>query len=364
MYVRQDDGQANSSYSVRNAFGYVFSYVWSVIEFCYGFIKPDEVILFKEGALPITLSKQVAEGGFSFVYLGHDDRGRQYAIKKLLIQSPEQMEEARWELEVMKSISGSCLLRLIDSKTVSQESGASAVYMLFPFIENGTLLDHVQYLKATGRRMDETELLKMFRKVCEGVLLMHRHDPPWAHRDIKLNNILLDAHDRPVLMDFGSVSKARVSVNSRRDAVELQEWAAEHCTAPYRAPELFDCPSRFEIDERTDVWSLGCVLYGMAFSNSPFDVDEAGGSIALAVSSGHFDIPSDSKYSKSFQELIGILLQPDPAKRPYVDELLTRIDSLLQDCMKNKGDISLTLETPASNNDDGANVALLSDSEV
>ena len=39
-----------------------------------------------------------------------------------------------------------------------------------------------------------------------------------------------------------------------------QEDAEAHCTAPYRAPELFDVPSHCTIDERVDVWSLGCLL--------------------------------------------------------------------------------------------------------
>lgn len=46
-------------------------------------------------------------------------------------------------------------------------------------------------------------------------------------------------------------------------AVNLQEWAAKHCSAPYRAPELWDCASECDIDERTDVWSLGCTLFAI-----------------------------------------------------------------------------------------------------
>lgn len=43
----------------------------------------------------------------------------------------------------------------------------------------------------------------------------------------------------------------------------IQEWASEHVSASFRAPELWDCPSQYDIDERTDVWSLGCTLFAI-----------------------------------------------------------------------------------------------------
>ena len=54
-------------------------------------------------------------------------------------------------------------------------------------------------------------------------------------------------------------------------ALLLQEDAAQNCSMPYRAPELFDTPSQGDIDERTDVFSLGATLYAMAFCRSPLE---------------------------------------------------------------------------------------------
>ena len=81
-----------------------------------------------------------------------------------------------------------------------------------------------------------------------------------------MDNILLTNEDTPLIMDFGSVTEARVTINSRKDALKLQEWAQQNMTPSYTAPEFFDCPSKCKIDERTDVWALGlCVVLFLYF---------------------------------------------------------------------------------------------------
>jgi serine/threonine kinase 16 len=55
-------------------------------------------------------------------------------------------------------------------------------------------------------------------------------------------------------MDLGSVDVAHVRIKSRKDSIALQEHCAQCCTAPFRAPELFDPPSDCLITEGTDIW--------------------------------------------------------------------------------------------------------------
>ena len=65
---------------------------------------------------------------------------------------------------------------------------------------------------------------------------------------------MIDDNGRPILMDFGSCTKARVKIENRSQALLQQDIAAEQSTMAYRAPELFDVKTGNTIDEKVDVW--------------------------------------------------------------------------------------------------------------
>lgn len=103
----------------------------------------------------------------------------------------------------------------------------------------------------------------------------------------------------PIIVDLGSTAPARQQICGQQEAQRLQDLAEERCSIVYRAPELFTVQSYCMIDERTDIWSLGCVLFAICFFRSPFDpVYEKGDSVALAVLSGNVIIPENSPYSE------------------------------------------------------------------
>lgn len=133
-------------------------------------------------------------------------------------------------------------------------------------------------------------------------------------------------------MDFGSTVKARVPIHSRRDALAAQDQAAEHSSMPYRAPELFDVKTDTTLDERVDIWSLGCTLYAMAYLHSPFETPsttEQGGSLALAVLNGAFKYPDDDPYSDALHGIIEACVVRDPAARPDIDAVINMVAAAL-----------------------------------
>ncbi|KPV73804.1 uncharacterized protein RHOBADRAFT_66670 [Rhodotorula graminis WP1] len=156
---------------------------------------------------------------------------------------------------------------------------------------------------------------------------------PWAHRDIKPANVMLaDDNETPVLMDFGSALPARIPIPDRRVALLQQDLAAEHCSMPFRAPELFDVKTGTTLTEAVDIWSLGCTLYAMAYGTSPFETtqqSEHGGSIAMAAMGGRFSFPDDGQYSESFRELVKAMIKVNPDDRPDISQVVAMTERAL-----------------------------------
>jgi serine/threonine kinase 16 len=144
----------------------------------------------------------------------------------------------------------------------------------------------------------------------------------------------------PVLMDFGSVVRARKYISTRQEALELQDLAAEQSTMPYRAPELFDVKTSSTIDEKVDIWSLGCTLFALLYGHSPFEPPTestlVGDSIALAVTQGAFKFPEGvgGYVDWGAKEVVRKCLVVDPGLRPsvrevriFVEDIITRMEN-------------------------------------
>lgn len=299
----------------------------------------------------------LGEGGFSVVYLMEDtSSGEQYALKKMTAHGEEHLEDCLREAELHTLFDHPNLLKVIDygavaigGRTTRRSDGVNligggrghgvadaeqaAVLLLLPYHRGGSLFELLGHMTANATRFAETEALALFVSVCTGVRELHHHQPPLAHRDIKPGNILLNDNNCPLLMDFGSMRPARVDVQSRSQALALADEAAGNSTAPYRAPELFDVSSNGKVDERTDIWSLGCLLYAIAFGCSPFEASagHTGGSIALSVMSGRVTFPENPRFSQRFLDLILLMLNTDMDERPFIDDVIDTARAILRD---------------------------------
>lgn len=208
----------------------------------------------------------------------------------------------------------------------------SQVFLVLPYYKNGSLHDNLMCRSHNHDYMAESQILHIFLGICEGVKSMHEAAPvPLAHRDLKTANVCLSDSMEPVIVDLGSAAVARLQICGQQEAQKLQDVAEERCSIVYRAPELFNVESYCMIDERTDIWSLGCVLYAMCYFKCPFDAAyERGDSVALAVLSGNILFPEISRpFSEDIRELILYMLRLNPMERPFIYSVIERVNDII-----------------------------------
>ncbi|XP_071158563.1 serine/threonine-protein kinase 16-like [Mytilus edulis] len=283
------------------------------------------------------LRSRLGEGGFSYVDLIEEIRThKDYALKRITCHSNEEERIALQEIELMRTFQHPNIIPLEASSVikVNQYSKSldivSEVLIVMPYYSRGSLQDVIEKMSKKSERFPEESVWELFKGICLGLQVFHKHNPPYAHRDLKMANIMLADDGTAIIMDLGSANKARVEIKTPSQAHTLQDEAAERCSMFYRAPELFNPELGSSVDERTDIWSLGCLLYALAYLTSPFESDyNHGGSIALAAQSGRVKFPEDNRgYSKSLQETILLQMKVNSAERPFIDGVLQHIETV------------------------------------
>uniref|UniRef100_A0A671NDU6 non-specific serine/threonine protein kinase n=1 Tax=Sinocyclocheilus anshuiensis TaxID=1608454 RepID=A0A671NDU6_9TELE len=174
------------------------------------------------------------------------------------------------------------------------------LYIVTEYAKNGEMFD---YLTSNGR-MSENEARKKFWQILTAVDYCHRHHI--VHRDLKTENLLLDANMNIKLADFGFG-------NFYNAGEPLSTWCG---SPPYAAPEVFE-GKEYE-GPQLDIWSLGVVLYVLVCGSLPFDGDSLP-ALRQRVTEGRFRIPFFM--SQDCENLIRKMLVVDPAKRISVTQI-------------------------------------------
>uniref|UniRef100_A0A672RU09 non-specific serine/threonine protein kinase n=1 Tax=Sinocyclocheilus grahami TaxID=75366 RepID=A0A672RU09_SINGR len=242
--------------------------------------------------------RTLGKGNFAVVKLArHKVTKTQVAIKiidKTRLNSAN-LEKIYREVQIMKLLNHPHIIKLYQVMETKD-----MLYIVTEYAKNGEMFD---YLTSNGR-MSENEARKKFWQILTAVDYCHRHHI--VHRDLKTENLLLDANMNIKLADFGFG-------NFYNAGEPLSTWCG---SPPYAAPEVFE-GKEYE-GPQLDIWSLGVVLYVLVCGSLPFDGDSLP-ALRQRVTEGRFRIPFFM--SQDCENLIRKMLVVDPAKRISVAQI-------------------------------------------
>lgn len=172
------------------------------------------------------------------------------------------------------------------------------------FANNGDLFQKIVELQKRGSLMPEDEVWGIFVQIVKGLKALH--DMKIYHRDLKSANVFMNAD--------GTVKLGDMNVSKVAKKVLLYTQTG---TPYYASPEVWkDQP----YDSKSDIWSLGCVLYEMTTLKPPFRADDMAGLYKKVVRGSYPKIPG--VYSQDLAAVIRALLQVEPHFRPSCDKIL------------------------------------------
>lgn len=280
------------------------------------------------GSHTVTVIKFLSEGGYSRIYKvemnskdsqDSDEQGEPQiaCLKQVKVADKHGLTELRKEVDVMRTLRDARnIVKYFDSNAERMPDGTYQVLVLMELCPNKSLLE---YMNAHIReKLTEPQILAIMMDIAVAVYEMHRIQ--LIHRDIKIENVLIDAAHRFKLCDFGSVATAIRPPKDQQEFQVLSHDILYHTTPQYRSPEMLDLTRGFPIDEKSDIWAIGCFLYKLCYYTTPF---EAAGDMAILHAS--FQFPPDPPaplYSGDLKNLIIIMLQQDPRFRPNIVQII------------------------------------------
>lgn len=262
------------------------------------------------GGLRVVIDRYLSEGGFAHVYLvtlPKPINGSDVAVlKRVAVPDKEALANMKTEVETMKKLKGRRhIVTYIDSHASQLKGGGYEVFLLMEYCAGGGLIDFMN--TRLQNRLKEPEILQIFSDVAEGVACMHYLEPPLLHRDLKVENVLIASTAstrRFKLCDFGSAAHSTPAPTTAAECRLIEDDIQRHTTLQYRSPEMVDVYRKQPIDEKSDIWALGVLLYKLCYYTTPFE--EQG---QLAILNASFKFPGYPPFSDRLKMLIGI--QPE-----------------------------------------------------
>ena len=248
------------------------------------------------------MGRQIGHGAYAVVREAvHKTRGEKYAVKvyeKHQLWDPQKKRNVTREIDILKKLNHQNIVKLYETL-----DGPKNLCLVFELIRGGSLHS---YIKAKeGRKLDEHEARRLFGQIVDA--LRYCHHKGVIHRDLKLENLLLDDNRNVKIIDFG------FSTATQPDA-KLHMFCG---TPSYMAPEIVNKKDYY--GPPADIWSLGVLLYAMLMGKFPFK-GSTERELFKCIAKGVYATPVN--VSVPAKMLLNKLMQVDPLKRPTCDEIM------------------------------------------
>jgi NIMA (never in mitosis gene a)-related kinase len=213
--------------------------------------------------------------------------------------SQDQQEEVLNEARILAALDHPSIIKLYTSF-----KSEGYINILMEYADGGDL--HTLIRSARGSHFPEPQIVGWLSQIC--LALQHIHDRKVIHRDLKTHNLFTTRSGAIKLGDFGIAKHLEGTLQARKTVVG---------TPYYMSPEI--CENR-DYSFKTDIWSLGIVLYELCQLKLPFEASSLP-LLALKISRGEYPAVT-AHYSKELKTLIKNLLQNAPEKRPSLAKIL------------------------------------------
>lgn len=248
--------------------------------------------------------ESIGSGNFGSVQLIREKKTNENWVSKKISLSKlkeDQQISALQEANLLKSLDNPHIVKYKDSYI---EKGNLIIIM--ENCEEGDLQKHIKICKKKKQKFPEELILNWFLQILFG--LKYVHELKILHRDLKSSNMFLSSNGLVKIGDFG-ISKILDKTQENAETVVGTPY--------YLSPEI--CQN-IPYDYKSDVWSLGCILYELCTLKHPFLSQNLLGLVNKIVHERPKSIPK--VYSRELQQLIFCLLEKDMDKRLSIDQIL------------------------------------------
>ncbi|MHC4129504.1 MAG: tetratricopeptide repeat protein, partial [Planctomycetota bacterium] len=212
-----------------------------------------------------TVRRSIAAGGMGVVYEAVQDHPHRLVALKVMrhgAASRAALGRFRHESEILGRLQHPNIAQVYDAGTFDEGHGVQP-YFAMEFIRGRPLLEYAE-VKGLGTR----ERLGLFIKICDAV--QYAHHKGVIHRDLKPDNVLVDDLGEPKVLDFGVARATDADIQVTTLRTDIGQLIG---TVPYMSPEQVTGDPH-ELDTRSDIYSLGVVLYELMCGRLPHDLKE------------------------------------------------------------------------------------------